>query len=112
MSEQTLHKPVVRVSFGWFPPEKMAEVAAAIDYTDKPLAAAIEGLPGLILYYSAIDRERHAIVNVSLWRDVPSAEQMGRLQAMLDQGVALSQLGVTFVRPIPNCETLWSVVRS
>ena len=38
----------------------------------------------------------------------PSAEQMGKLQAMLDQGAELSKLGVTFVRPFPNCATLWS----
>jgi hypothetical protein len=48
------------------------------------------------------------MINVSLWRDIPSAQQMERLQAMLDQGAVLTKLGVTFIRPIPNCETLWS----
>jgi hypothetical protein len=31
--------------------EKMTELAAVLDYTDKPLGTAIEQLPGLILYY-------------------------------------------------------------
>jgi hypothetical protein len=39
--DSALRRPIVRVSFGWFPPEKMAEVAAVLDYTDKPLGAAI-----------------------------------------------------------------------
>ena len=101
-------KPIVRVSFGWYPPEKEAAVAAILDYAGKPLGEAIKKLPGLIAYYSGIDRERHAMVNVSLWIDLPSAEQMGKLQAMLDQGAELGKLGVTFVRPIPNCTTSWS----
>ena len=105
------NKPIVRVSFGWYPPEKEAQVAAILDYAGKPLGEAIKKLPGLVSYYSGIDRDHHAMVNVSLWKDVPSAEQMGKLQAMLDQGAELGKLGVTFVRPIPNCETLWSEQR-
>lgn len=101
-------RPIVRVSFGWYPPEKEAEVAAILDYAGKPLGEAIKKLPGLISYYSGIDRQHHVMVNVSLWADLSSAEQMGKLQAMLDQGAELSKLGVTFVRPIPNCATLWS----
>lgn len=100
--------PIVRLSFGWYPPEKEAQVAAVLDYAGKPLGDAIRKLPGLISYYSGIDRVQHAMVNVSLWKDLPSAQQMGKLQAMLDQGAELTRLGVTFVRPIPNCETLWS----
>ena len=95
--------PIVRISLGWYPPEKEAQVAAIIDYAGQPLGDAIKKLPGLISYYSGIDRTQHAMVNVSLWRDLPSAQQMGKLQAMLDQGAALTKLGVTFVRPIPNC---------
>lgn len=105
-------RPIVRVSLGWYPPEKEAQVVAILDYAGKPLGDAIEKLPGLISYYSGIDREHHAMVNVSLWRDLPSAQQMGKLQAMLDQGAELTKLGVTFVRPIPNCETLWSERRA
>jgi hypothetical protein len=56
----------------------------------------------------SIDRKRHALVNVSLWKDVPSAEQMSTLQAMLDEGEVLTKLGVEFVRPITNLETLWT----
>jgi hypothetical protein len=65
-------------------------------------------LPGLISYYLGIDREHHTMVNVSLWKDLSSPEQIGKLQAVLDQGAELGKLGVTFVRPIPNCATLWS----
>jgi hypothetical protein len=43
-----------------------------------------------------------------LWKDVPSAEQMSTLQAMLDEGEVLTKLGVEFVRPITNLETLWT----
>ena len=100
--------PVVRVSLGWFPAEKADEVARNMDYAGKPLGAAIQKLPGLISYYSGIDRERHAIVNVSLWETERAAEQMSTLQQMIDQGGVLTRLGVQFVRPIPNCEALWS----
>lgn len=48
-------------------------------------------------------------MNVSLWKDVPSADQMSTLQAMLDQAEALTKLGVQFVRPITNFDTVWSV---
>ena len=108
MTDPSQHPPIVRVSFGWYPPEKEAEVAAILDYADKPLGKGIRRLPGLVAYYSGIDREHHAMVNVSLWSDLSSAQQMGRLQEMLDQGEQLTKLGVNFVRPIVNCETLWS----
>jgi hypothetical protein len=100
--------PVVRVSLGWLPPEKTEEVARVMDYRAKPLEAAIGKLPGLISYYSGIDRQRHAVVNVSLWESVEAAEQMSNLQAMLDAGGVLARLGVEFVRPIVNAETLWA----
>jgi hypothetical protein len=99
---------VVRVSLGRYPPAKVTEVAAIMDYEGKPLGRAIKGLPGLISYYSGIDRARHALVNVSVWKDSASAEQMETLQLMLDQGKALAALGVKFERPIPNFATLWS----
>jgi hypothetical protein len=100
--------PVVRVSFGWYPPEKADEVAANLNYAGKPVGDAIPKLPGLIAYYSGIDRKHHAVVNVSLWKDVPSAEQMSTLRAMLDEGEVMTKLGVQYVRPITNFETVWS----
>jgi hypothetical protein len=100
--------PIIRVSFGWYPPEKADEVATRLNYAGKPVGNAIEKLPGLIAYYSGIDRKHHAMVNVSLWKDRPSAEQMSTLQAMLDEGEALTKLGVQFVRPITNSDTVWS----
>ncbi len=98
---------VVRVSLGFYPPEKEAAVASALDYSGTALARDIEALPGLISYHSAIDRANHALINVSTWKDLASAEQMGRLQSMLDRGGELAAMGVTFVRPIPNGEVLW-----
>lgn len=103
--------PVVRVSLAWFPPEKADEVARVMDYTGQPLETAIRGLPGLISFYSGIDRQRHALVNVSLWESVEAAEQLTTLQAMLDAGGVLTRLGAEFVRPIVNAETLWSLLR-
>jgi hypothetical protein len=100
--------PIVRVSLGSYPPEREHEVAAFLDYTNRSLGDDIQRLTGLVWYYSGIDRERHAIVNVSLWRDVPSAEQMSKLQAMLDLGAEMTRLGVQFVRPIPNFEPVWT----
>jgi hypothetical protein len=79
-----------------------------MDYRAKPLEAAIAKLPGLISYYSGIDRQRHAVVNVSLWESVEAAEQMANLQAMLDAGGVLARLGGEFVRPIVNAETVWA----
>ncbi|HET6984634.1 MAG TPA: hypothetical protein VFI53_20990 [Myxococcaceae bacterium] len=100
--------PVVRVSLAWFPPEKLDEVARIMDYRGQPLEAAIGKLPGLISFHSGIDRQRHALVNVSFWVSVEAAEQLTTLQAMLDAGGVLTGLGAQFVRPIVNAETLWS----
>jgi hypothetical protein len=99
--------PVVRVSLGWYPPEKVDEVAAILDYEGKALGDAIKTLPGLISYYSGLDRKQHALTNVSLWKDLASAEQMATLQPMIEQGKALAAIGVNFVRPIANSESLW-----
>jgi hypothetical protein len=100
--------PVIRVSLGWYPAEKADALATILDYAGKPLGDAIQKLPGLLAYYSGIDRTRNALVNVSLWKDVPSADQMSTLQAMLDQAEVLTKLGVQFVRPITNFDTVWS----
>jgi len=100
--------PVVRVSLGWFPPERLAEVEQHMSFGGQPLGEAIPALPGLLGYWSGVDRERHAVVNVSLWASAQAAEQMATLQAMLDAGAALARLGVQFVRPIVNASTLWS----
>jgi hypothetical protein len=63
------------------------------------LVAAGAMLPGLLTqccrassnnYYGI--GEHHAMVNVSLWEDLSSAQQMGKLQAMLDQGAELTKL--------------------
>lgn len=78
-----------------------------MDYRGQPLESAIRKLPGLISFFSGIDRERHALVNVSLWESVEAAEQLNTLQAMLDAGSVLTGLGAQFVRPIVNAETLW-----
>jgi len=104
--------PVVRISLGSYPLEREHEVASLLDYTNRSIGDDIQRLPGLVWYYSGIDRERHAIVNVSLWRDVPSAEQMSKLQAMLDLGAEMTRLGVQFVRPIPNFEPVWTFTGS
>lgn len=103
-----LATPIVRVSLGSYPPEREHEVAAFLDFTNRSIGDDLQRLPGLVWYYSGIDRARHAIVNVSLWRDVPSAEQMSKLQAMLDLGAEMSRMGVQFVRPIPNFEPVWT----
>jgi hypothetical protein len=102
-------RPVVRVSLGWFPPERLAAVERLMDYSGQPLGEAIARLPGLISFHSGIDRDRHAVVNVSLWESVQAAEQMATLQPMLDAGAVLTKLGVQFVRPIVNASTLWAV---
>jgi hypothetical protein len=100
--------PVVRVSLGWYPVEHEQAVASLLDYAKRSIGADITGLSGLVWYHSGIDREHHAIVNVSLWRDVAAAQQMSRLQAMLDLGGEMTRLGVQFVRPIANSEPIWT----
>ena len=110
-SEAAVHatkSPVVRVSFGRYPADKEAAIAEIMNYSGKPVEQAIQKLPGLISFYSGIDRQTHVIVNVSLWKDIESAAQMDTLQAMIDLGKAVVELGVKFERPIPNCTTLWS----
>ena len=109
MTTRPTPRPVVRVSLGWFPPEKAEEVARVMNYRGAPLESAIGKLPGLISFYSGVDRQRHAVTNVSLWESAEAAEQMSTLQAMLDAGDGLARLGVRFVRPIVDAETLWAL---
>jgi hypothetical protein len=101
-------EPIVRISMGVYPPDKEREVVEGLSFSGKAIESAITKLPGLISYYSGVDRNTKVMMNVSLWKDVPSANQMSTLQAMLDLGGVFTNLGVKFTRPIPNCETLWS----
>ena len=48
MTLRPIARPVLRVSLGWFPPEKAEEVARVMDYRGQPLESAIGKLPGLV----------------------------------------------------------------
>ena len=48
------------------------------------------------------------MVNVSVWRDLPSAQQMGGLQAMQRQRGVFEGLGVAFDE-IANFDRVWDI---
>ena len=101
---------VVRISKGRFAPDRFAEVARLIEESDAALTPAIRKLRGLKYYHAGVDRETNTVVNVSIWEDMPTAQQMSTLAEMLAQRPILEGAGVVFDK-IANYEPLWKIER-
>ena len=97
---------VVRTSILTLPPERLAEAEAILVTAEDDLRGILD-LSGLIAYFAGVDRQRSQLINVSFWNTVDDAEQMSTFQPMLDLAQRLAPLGATFLRPIPNFETVW-----
>jgi hypothetical protein len=98
---------VVRVSILNIPPEHLDHVEQLMTEAERDLAG-IRDLPGLRAYFVGVDRVTSQLSNVSVWDSVEHARAMGTFQPMLDLATEFAGIpGVTFVRPIPNFETLW-----
>jgi hypothetical protein len=100
---------VVRISIGYFQAEQTEKVAFMLDNEFKnALIPAIKKLKGNLGYYVGIDKEKHAITNVSFWETKADALQMATLKEMLDMRSTFEALGLKFI-DITNHEVLWKL---
>jgi hypothetical protein len=98
---------VVRVSILNVPAEHFDRVAGMMKDAEAPLSG-IRKLKGLRAYFVGTDREKLQISNVSVWDTEADAQQMASFQPMADLAKLFMEVpGLSFVRPIPNFETLW-----
>jgi quinol monooxygenase YgiN len=103
-----MSEPVVRVSQGFFEPQKYDIVATKLKEGRANLEPALRALPGLIHYYVSIDSTSNSMVNVSIWESLQAAQQMNTLKEMLAQRDIFVAQGVQF-QPIRNYSGLWSI---
>lgn len=99
---------VVRISYGVFDADMREQVHAVLVRGEPALRAALRRLSGLQHYYAALDGERNAFTNVSVWDTREEARQMDTLAEMLAQRPQLEALGVRF-QPITNHEVVWQI---
>jgi hypothetical protein len=100
---------IVRISIGYFQPEQTDKVEAMLNNDFKnSLTPAIKKLKGNLGYYVAIDKEKNAMSNVSLWHTKEDALQMATLKEMLDMRTTFEALGLKFI-DITNHQILWKL---
>jgi len=100
---------VVRISIGYFPPEQAGKVQSMLNNEFKTsLVPAIKRLKGNLGFYVAIDTEKHAMTNISIWETKADALQMATLKEMLDAKTIFESLGVKFI-DITNHQVLWKL---
>jgi hypothetical protein len=98
---------VVRVSILNVPATHFDHVVGMMKDAEAPLSG-IRKLKGLKAYFAGFDREKLQISNVSVWDTEADAKQMATFQPMADLAKMFMEVpGLSFVRPIPNFETLW-----
>jgi hypothetical protein len=97
----------VRVSILTIPAEHLESVAQLMVDAEESLSA-IKQLPGLVAYFAGVDRATMQLSNVSVWDSTDHANAMTTFQPMLDLAKRCMEFpGVTFLRPIPNFDSLW-----
>ncbi len=100
---------IVRISIGYFQPEQADKIEAMLNNEFKnSLIPAIKKLKGNLGYYVAIDKEKNAMTNVSIWRTKDDALQMATLKEMLDSRTTFESLGVKFLE-ITNHQVVWKL---
>ena len=100
---------IVRISIGYFEPHQADKVESMLQNEFKnSLVPAIKGLKGNLGYYVGLDKEKHAMTNVSFWDNVESAKQMSTLKQMLDMRTTFEALGLRFIE-ITNHDVLWKL---
>jgi hypothetical protein len=93
---------------GTFAPADGPEVERLLAASEESLRAALTAMPGLIHYYSAIDRDAGSVTNVSIWNTMVHAKAMSELAPMLAQRPLLQAAGVTF-QAITNHRAVWTI---
>ena len=107
--EVNTENTIVRISIGYFKPELADKVESMLDNEfKKSLIPAIKKLKGNLGFYVAIDKEKNAMTNVSIWQTKEDALQMATLKEMLDSKVIFDSLGVKFIE-ITNHQVLWKL---
>jgi quinol monooxygenase YgiN len=107
--EVTTNNTIVRISMGYFQPEQAEKIETMLNNEFKnSLIPAIKKLKGNLGYYVAIDKEKNAMTNVSIWRTKDDALQMATLKEMLDSRTAFESLGVKFIE-ITDHRVLWKL---
>ncbi|WP_259065714.1 hypothetical protein HDF24_02675 [Mucilaginibacter sp. X4EP1] len=100
---------VVRVSIGYFPSDKTEQIEAMTNNEFKnAVVPAVKKLNGNLGFYVGIDKQKHAISNVSFWQSQEDAAQMNTLKEMLDMKVVFEAVGVNFIA-ITNATINWEV---
>lgn len=100
---------VTRISIGYFSIEQTSRVEHMLNNEfEKSLIPALKELPGLLGYYVGIDREKHAMTNVSFWQTKEDALQMATLKEMLEMRETFEALGIKFI-DITNHDVLWGL---
>ena len=100
--------PVVRISKGDFPVGQASKIESMLRDAERDLREPLQGLRGLVHYYSAIDRDLGYMTNVSVWETLEDARQMETLQPMLALRPSFEAAGARF-ETITNHETLWTI---
>jgi hypothetical protein len=99
---------IIRVSIGFFNPEKSTEIEKAMRESEAILRPAISRLTGNLFYYVTIDKAKGCVTNISHWTTLENAQQMSVLPEMLAQRPILEGKGVQF-QTITNHEILWQL---
>ncbi|MEM1435537.1 MAG: hypothetical protein AAGG11_15875 [Pseudomonadota bacterium] len=101
--------PIVRISIGYYPEDAEADVEAKLKGEfEVKIKPAVMKLQGNLKYYVAIDKDKNAITNVSLWESMEAAMQMAQMKEMAVMGREFAAMGVTFSE-ITNHEMLWQL---
>jgi hypothetical protein len=100
---------IIRISIGYFQPAQTEQIESMLVHEfQQLLVPAIRKLRGNLGYVVGLDREKHAITNVSFWQTKEDALQMNTLVEMLQMREKFEALGLKFIE-ITNHEVLWSL---
>ena len=69
--------PILRISSGSFKPVDYERIKTHLDASQHTLVPAIRKLDGCMHYWAGIDRTTNTMVNVSVWKSLTDAKQIG-----------------------------------
>lgn len=99
----------VRISMGYYPPEKekLVEEMLSTIFKEK-IMPEVKKLNGNLNFYAAIDKEKNAVSNVSIWKSEKDAKQMDDMKEMKEMAKEFIKIGVKFSE-ITNHEIVWQL---
>lgn len=98
---------VIRVSVIRCEQHNFTELKQLMEESFAVLEPGIRQMRGLLHFYAGEDEEVSSLVNVSFWRTLEDAKQLGTYQPMLDLGAEFVARGAVFERPVMNYGTQW-----